>query len=122
MDDKFAQQLTLEILRQVEERRFTQFRLLGNWAEYQLCQQSITSTKLVIKVLRQSANNLFKQYCRTVITGITDINQLMAYSQIKEAESFYRTELVTFNNMADEYMDYLSQGNFLYALSGGERF
>ena len=115
MDDKFAQQLTLEILRQVEERRFTQFRLLGNWQEYQLCQQSIISTKLVIKVLRQSAGNLFKQYCKTVITGVSDINQLMAYSQLKEAEVFYNTELDTFGNMVDEYEDYLRHGNFLYA-------
>jgi hypothetical protein len=122
MDDKFAQQLTLEILRQVEERRFTQFRLLGNWQEYQLCQQSIISTKLVIKVLRQSASNLFKQYCKTVITGISDIYQLMAYTQLKEAEVFYNTELDTFGNMVDEYEDYLRHGNFLYAYTGGERF
>jgi len=122
MDDKFAQQLTLEILRQAEEMRFTKFHLLGNWQEYQVCRQNIISTKLVIKVLQQSAADLFKRYCRTVITGISDINQLMAYSQLKETENFYRTELTTFSRMADEYADYLSHGNFLYAYTGGERF
>ena len=122
MDDKFAQQLTLEILHQAEERRFTQFRLLNNWVEYQVCRQSITSTKLVIKVLQQSADKLLKQYCKTVITGVSDINQLLAYSQLCETASFYKIELNTFTKMLDEYIDYLSHGNFWYAYTGGERF
>lgn len=122
MDDNFAHQLTLEILNQAQERRFTQFRLLRNWQEYQMARQSVVTTELVIKVLRQSADKLFKQYCKAVITGISDINQLMAYSQLHEVMSFYKVELATFTDMVNEYAEYLRHGNFLYAYTGGDRF
>ena len=122
MDDQFSQQLVEELLARVQERKFTQFHLLNNWEEFQIYRQSITSTKIVIKVLRTAAINLFKQYCRTVITGISDVNQLLAYTQLREAVTFYETELTTFTNAVDEYTNYLCSGNFWYAFTGGERF
>ena len=121
MNKQDTQIIVQEIIARAQEGKFTEFRLITSWDDYNFCKGCKKATKLIIKVLNKSANDLIKLYCKTVITGITDVEQLLAYSELQDIIAFYEKELVTINNMLKEYSNYLSDGNFWYSLFGGER-
>ena len=100
----------------------SKFRYIESWADFQYCKDFKKSTKIVIKVLRKTSDEVFRSYCRSVIAGISDVTQLLAYSQLQDVIAFYETELNTVDRMLADYKDYLDNGNLLYALLGGDRF
>ena len=110
-----------DILARAENGDATKFQLINSWGEYLVCNRWRKATKIVLKVLRSSAKQIFKSYCTTVIAGISDATQLIAYAQLVDVIAFYEAELDTFDRMLDEYLKYLWHGNFIYALLGGER-
>jgi hypothetical protein len=121
MDNTEAQQLLLEIIDQAQNRRFTEFRLITSWADFRFCRKNHLATKLIISMLKDSTRNLFNAYCKDIKSGIQDIQQLLAYTEIREITAFYEKELETLQRMIDEYDDYLGHGNFWYSFLGGER-
>ena len=122
MTDIDAKELLLEILNKAQEGKSVQFRLITSWDEFIYHWRLSRSTKLIIKTLKTSASNLFKEYCQDVIVGISDINKLLAYSQLCDIIAFYERELDTFKRMLDEYDNYLGTWHtFWYAFLGGER-
>ena len=116
-----AQQLLLEIVEQAQQQKFTQFRLITSWADFKFYRNNAIATKLIIRMLKSSAKNLFKNYCKDIKTGIQDVQQLLAYNEILDIIVFYEKELETFKRMLDEYDDWLGQGHFWYSFLGGER-
>ena len=116
-----SEQLLLAIIEQAQAEP-SKFRFIVSMADYRYCLNLYRSTKLVIKVLNTAAKSLFKEYCRTVTSGISDVTQLVAYTELLDIVAFYENELQTIYNMLDEYEEYLWAGNLLYALMGGERF
>ena len=122
MTDIDAKELLLEILSRAQEGKFIQFRLITSWDEFIYHWQLYRSTKLIIKTLKTSASNLFKEYCQDVIVGISDVNKILAYSQLCDIIAFYERELDTLKSMLDEYDKYLGTWHtFWYAFLGGER-
>jgi hypothetical protein len=81
----------------------------------------IKVNKLIIKTLTESANNLFKKYCKDVVGCIANSQELFAYTELRDIIKFYETELITINSMTAEYKDYLCHGNFIRAFLGEER-
>jgi hypothetical protein len=71
--------------------------------------------------LEISAKSLFKEYCKDVIAGISDVNKLLAHSQILDIIAFYKNELNTLRQMIDDYDEYLGDGHFWYSFLGGQR-
>ena len=116
-----SEQVLLAIIEQAQAEP-SQFRFITSLADYRYCLNLYKSTKLVIKVLKTTANNLFKVYCKDVTSGISDFTQLVAYEELGDITGFYENELNTIYNMLDEYEEYLWAGNLWYALMGGERF
>lgn len=111
-----------DIITRAQEGRAFPFRAIRYWGEFKYFQKYARSTKIIIRVLRTSANNLFKDYCRGVITGISDITQLLAYEQLLDIIDFYEEELKTIQAMVDDYDEYLGNfGNFVGALLGERR-
>ena len=121
MNTNDSEQLLLAIIDQAKSEP-SKFRFIVSWADYRYCINLYKSTKLVIKVLKTASRNLFKSYCKTVVSGTSDVTQLIANSELADIISFYNSELKTIYNMLEEYEDYLWHGNFFYALMGGERF
>lgn len=121
MEQTEAQELLLEILNNVEEGKSIEFHLITSWSEFKFYWQSIKATRLIVKSIKEAANNLFKSYCREVSTGSADFNQLLAYSQLQEVIDFYEKDIDTLRKMLDEYNEYLGEGHFWYSLLGGER-
>ena len=121
MNDNEAKQLLSDILNQAQEGQNIEFRFITSWQEFIYCMKLRRSTKLVIKTLTASANNLFKDYCKDITSGATDVNKLLAHEQLLEVITFYNKDLAVLKQMADEYDKYLGQGHFWYSFLGGER-
>lgn len=122
MTDQETTLLIQEIIHKAEEGDSQQFKLIESWDEYMHYLKLIKSTKLVIKTLKVSANSLFKEYCRDVTSGISEIAKLLAYSQLLDIVAFYENDLSILRQMADEYDEYLGNfSNFWNSFLGGRR-
>lgn len=121
MNYQDSEQVLLAIIEKAKTEP-SKFRFIVSLADYRYCLNLYKSTKLVIKILNTASKNLFKAYCKDVISGISDFTQLIAHDELGEITSFYENELSTINNMLDEYEEYLWAGNLIYALTGGKRF
>ena len=72
--------------------------------------------------MRTSANKLFKEYCKGVIAGISDVTKILAYEQMLDIIAFYEEELETIQSMVDDYDEYLNNfWNYIGALFGERR-
>ena len=121
MNNQDAENLLQAILENAEGQ-LSEFRFIESLIDYVECLQWYKATKLVIKILKDTSKRLFKAYCKNVTSGISDVTQLIAFTQLGDVITFYSTELSTIDNMLDEYEEYLRKGNLLYAITGGERF
>ena len=111
-----------DIIAKAQEGEAHPFITITYWEEFRFYQRYAKSTAIIIKVLKTSADNLFKNYCRDVIAGISDITKLLAYTELLTVIAFYENELNTFKAMLNDYDEYLGNfRNFVYALFGGER-
>lgn len=122
MTDSESKQLLLDIINKAQEGVHLPFRQIVAWGEFRFVELQAKSTKLVIRTLKASAKNLFKEYCKDVIDGTSEINKLLAYSELCDIIAFYEEELNTLKQMLDEYDEYLGDwGNFINAFLGGRR-
>lgn len=121
MKPEEEQQIIVDILNRAEKLEFTEFRFIGNWTAYNYFRREYKTTKLVIKMLRESADKLFKTYCKEVTLGDADLDELIAFKQLLDVKDFYEKELDILNRMLADYEDYLFHGNLLNALLGEER-
>lgn len=116
-----AQQLLLDILKNVNEGNSIQFRYIRSWQDFRYCRQQLRSTKLIIKTLESSSKKLLKSYCKDVTSGISDVNTLLACTRLKDVIAFYEKDLDTLKRMLDDYDNYLGEGYFWYSFLGGKR-
>lgn len=122
MTDAEINQMTLAIIEHAQEGQPLKFHYIKSWNEFQEYTRLNRSTKAVIKLLNNAANNLFKKYCKNVIAGSSDVTELVAYTQIQEYRDYYIKEAETQQKMLDEYDNYLGNwGNFWHSFLGGER-
>lgn len=102
-----------------ETRRFNRIMY---WREFRYYKRLRLSTRLVIKTLKASASNLFKEYCHGITTGTSDITKLLTYCQLLDIIDFYENDLETIQLMLDDYNEYICDyGNFIRALFGVRR-
>lgn len=121
MQDIDAQELLLEILKTAEEGKSIEFRLITSWADFLSYRRDFIATRLVVNTLKESANKLFKHYCKAVKKGTADFTELMAYSQLLDIKAFYERDVETLKKMLNEYDEYLGKGHFWFSFLGGER-
>lgn len=121
MTEAEVQQLILDIIERAQKADYTNFHLITSWKEFKYYMNSLKSTKIVLKVLKHSANMIFKTYCKSVAAQDSSVDQLLAYAQLSDIRTFYETDLKLIKRMLDEYDDYLGKGYFWYSFLGGER-
>ena len=91
----------------------TEFRLLRTWQDYLFAKKVCRSIKALTLGLRSIANKQYKNYCRSVILGVSDVNKLLAYKYLIKILDFYMEELRINKEVIYEYELYLSDGNWL---------
>lgn len=116
-----TQQFLLELIEYAETAKPTEFQLIKTWEESRFYIKKYRGNKLIIKALQQSANELFKTYCRELQTTDADLTKLLAYRHLIDIQIFYVKEGFILKRMLDEYDEYLDQGNFWAAFFGSER-
>lgn len=121
MHDTEAQQLLLEIIEYAQEAKPSEFHLIVNWEDYKYYCGKARSYKLLVKGLNKSANRLFKKYCKSVTVGISNFTTLLAYQRLIQTLEFYQKELATVQDMIDEYITYLFDGNLFWSFIGFQR-
>ena len=121
MDNTETTQLVLDILEKAQSNNHQPFQFILCWREFAYYRKLTVSTQLIIKTLQDSATGLFKEYCKDVIAGISDVDKLLAYLQLLDIKAFYEQDLKTIQQMLNEYTEYLEKGNFWYSFLGGMR-
>jgi hypothetical protein len=121
MQDINVQELISQIIKQAEENTHTEFHLVDSWSEFSFYREQRRSLRVVLKALRESADDLFKTYCKEVSQGTADFTKLLAYQEFQDIVEYYDIELQVIHSMILEYLDYLASGHFLSALSGNYR-
>ena len=122
MQDIEVQQLILDIINKAQTGQSLKFQFIISWREFRYYSKSARATEFLIRSLESSAKKLFKSYCEDVVAATADVSKLYAYRELENIITFYEQDLDTLQRMLDDYDDYLSKGNFLYAFLGGERY
>lgn len=121
MTDYETELLVQDIINKAMEGEPLPFRPILYWGEFRFYRKLSVSTKLVIKTLKTSANELFKSYCKDVIAGISDVTKMLAYSQLLDMTAFYENDLNTIQQMLDDYDEYLGDWRKFFGALLGER-
>ena len=122
MVDQETTLLIQEVINKALTEQALVFSPIVCWSDFRYYRKRATFTKLIIKTLKRAAKNLFKEYYKAVINGISDITKLLAYEQLLDIIDFYKNELDTLNQMLADYDEYLGNWfNFFDALLGGRR-
>lgn len=102
-----------------ENTKFTQLRFAEDYINTRITRIAL---KRVIRLLAQSADNIFKAYCKAIIRHQADPTALMAYKTLLQVVGFYQEELSVVNKEIKDYENWLFEGNIISAfLFGAER-
>ncbi len=99
----------------------TKFKLVQNYQEYKYYRKVKRSTCVVVKFLERSAKVQFKDYCKSIEKGTSDIYRLLAYKYLTRIYDCYLEELRIYQDMLDEYECYLLSGNWSDFVFGFQR-
>jgi hypothetical protein len=115
------QNLLVELAAFAEAGEHTKFQLLRNWKEYRVMRKVRYSLISLTDDLQTTADKQLKQYCRTVITGTTEVRKLLAYNAVLNILKFYSEELDIIEGILEEYEAYLAYGNWTDFIFGVQR-
>ena len=118
MDD--TRELIIALIDRAKSGEHTKFEQLRFFDDYAGARVIYSATRKVVATLEHSADKLFKNYCKAVKQQQADINQLLAYKQLRLAISFYREEACIVKDILTDYETYLGEGNFIKAFIFGE--
>jgi hypothetical protein len=115
-----SQEFFLQLVEHALNDEHTKFEQLRYFDEYLGARSTYRATKKVIKVLAESADELFKKYCKAVHRQHADVNMLIAYKQLRQAITYYKEEQKIVRDTLEDYEYYLLDGNFVKAIFFGE--
>jgi len=104
--------ILIELIERAKKEPPVSFKLIRTWREYVALRGIRRVTRSVVKSLESSRDNLFKTYCKAVITQSADVTKLLVYNTLSQTLAFYSQNLKTLTDMLDEYEMYLLAGNF----------
>ena len=110
-----------ELIYNVESGNHRQFQYLRNFSEYRRARQLKRALAILVSSLKQNITRQFKNYCKAIEAGETDVIKLLAYSTSVRVLEFYEEELKTVNDMIIEYECYLANGNWMDFILGSYR-
>ncbi len=121
MQESEAREIINQLIQQAQEGVHREVHLIHTLSEYLFYCGQARSLKVVLRVLRNSSNLVFRSYCKGVARGASNLDELLAYQQLQAIIPYYEQELQIVNDMIVEYEDYLFSGNFIPALFGASR-
>jgi hypothetical protein len=113
MKDLEDQKLLADLVKRAESGEHTKFTWICSWSEYKSRQMNKRALKMLVSSLEYSTASLFKEHCKAIQNGTADITNLLVRNVLLQTAAFYRLELAMIEDMLDEYIAYLMDGNFL---------
>jgi hypothetical protein len=110
-----------DLIKKANTAKHIQFQFLKSWREYVTTRKIRRAHVLLVASLKQTADKLFKNYCKAIIDNETKVINLLAYSTTLEVLQFYEEELSILEDMLSEYEWYLYYGNWIDFILGMER-
>ena len=102
-----------------ENTKFTQLRFAKDYINTRIMRMAL---RRVIRLFEQSADKLFKGYCKDVRKHQADVTALLAYKTFLQIIDFYKKDFTIINSELKDYEDWLLDGNFISAfIFGAER-
>jgi hypothetical protein len=102
-----------ELVEAAAAGKHTNFEFIRNITEMFVIKQSKKSLEKVVAVFEILSAEAYNLYCKQVRSGTDDFNLLYAYTQYKNCTKFYIDELMTANDMLNEYWNYVLSGHIL---------
>jgi hypothetical protein len=121
MKDIEAKEIITQIIQQAEEQKGVKPHIINTLSEYLFYLDQEKSLKVVLKILRNCADYIFKEYCKEVVAGNADFTKMLAFKEFHEIIIYYNQELLIVKGMLGEYYRYLTAGNFINAFLGEDR-
>lgn len=121
MQETEAQEIISLLLDKARENKHTEIRLITTYREFRAVKKQARALKVVLKILRNSANSVFKSYCKEIVECEQDITKLLAYNQLFGIAAYYKRELEIITEMITEYDKYLDECNYIATLFGAVR-
>ena len=113
--------LMSELVYNAESGNHRQFQYLRDYKEYFRARQVKRALAILVSSIDKSIGRQFKNYCKDIKIGKTDVTKLLAYSMSNRVLKFYEEELKTVDDMIIEYECYLVNGNLLDFILGSYR-
>lgn len=113
--------LMSELIYNAENGQHRHFQYLRNYVEYRRAKQIRRALAILVSSINQSLARQFKNYCKAVEAGNTDVLKLLAYSTTIRVLKFYEEELRIIKDMILEYECYLVNGNLFDFILGNQR-
>lgn len=115
-----TQKLIHELILHAESEEPLEFRFIRTWSEYRTLRKSRKAMKALLKVLRQSTENLLETYCNEIEIGTAAVHKLLACRILVQTINYYERDYETLDTMLGEYELYLVSGNlFDFVWYGG---
>lgn len=114
------QEFFLQLIEHALNDEHTKFEKLLYLDAYLGACATYKATKKVIMALGESADELFRKYCKAVSSQQADVNMLIAYKQLQQAIIFYKEEQQIIKDILEDYESWLWDGHFFKAVFCGE--
>jgi hypothetical protein len=115
-----TQEILLNLIDHAAIGEHTKFEQLRFFSEYLGGRVVYNSVKKVVTILKAASKDVFKLYCKTIVTSQTDVNMLLAYKQLQLAIDFYKEEQKILKAILKDYEKYFWEGDFLKNLILGK--
>ena len=121
MQETDVREIVTLLLDKAQENKHTEIRLITTYKEFRAVKKQAKALRVVLKILRNSANSVLKKYCKEVVVGEQDFSKLLAYSQLLDVAYYYEQELEIVTGMITEYDRYLDTCAYIATLLGEVR-
>lgn len=101
------QEIAKLLIERADSGEHVPFEFITTIREYFFTRASRKAVKRVIKTMQISHSRLFKRYCKSVVTGNSDVNNLLVCGILQKTITFYNKEYQIMTDMIDEYDEYL---------------
>lgn len=114
-------QVAEQLILRAKKGEHSEFEFLRSIEEYFAARTVRNAVYKVAKSFKNSRDNLYKSYIKTVKSGAQSLEVILAISELEQVVKFYDDEIGIISDMIDEYVAYVHSGHIIDTLVGNYR-
>lgn len=111
----------LELVERAEAKRHLNLQRIESLRDYSDAKTERKKTKIYADCFKKVSVNLLEKYTEALKQNQRDLTLLTDANLLDEYAAFYREEVEMYDNIINEYYNYLKQGHIIDAFLGKER-